>query len=165
MGKWLKIAISLICFGQIWALPSQGAGPITAEIKLQQTTAWKPIGARQNGSLPPNYDSTGSNLRLKSEGDAGPFDWEAHFLTIGSFSEDWRSLNTQSLPAAAIGFFDLESEVVNGREGSLTAQIDRATMSFTSDHYTIKAGRQALTWGNGKLFNPMDRFDPFSPQA
>jgi hypothetical protein len=27
----------------------------------------------------------------------------------------------------------------------------------------IRAGRQAVTWGHGMLFNPMDLFNPFSP--
>ena len=29
----------------------------------------------------------------------------------------------------------------------------------------VRVGRQALTWGSGLVFRPMDLFDPFSPSA
>jgi len=42
-------------------------------------------------------------------------------------------------------------------------RLDRFSLSFTTDFSVFRIGRQALTWGNGLLFNPMDLFNPFSP--
>ncbi len=42
-------------------------------------------------------------------------------------------------------------------------RLDRLLFTLQSDRGTLYLGRQALTWGNGMLFNPMDLFNPFSP--
>jgi hypothetical protein len=42
-------------------------------------------------------------------------------------------------------------------------RLDRLAVSATADWGSVRIGRQALTWGNGFLFNPMDLFIPFSP--
>ena len=38
-------------------------------------------------------------------------------------------------------------------------------MGFTTDHTVWRFGRQAISWGNGLIFNPMDIFNPFDPAA
>ncbi|NNF97875.1 MAG: hypothetical protein HKM93_00710 [Desulfobacteraceae bacterium] len=42
-------------------------------------------------------------------------------------------------------------------------RIDRLVLTLTPAWGTLRIGRQALTWGNGLIFNPMDVFNPFSP--
>ena len=42
-------------------------------------------------------------------------------------------------------------------------RLDRLNFSVKGDWGTIRIGRQALTWGNGLMFNPMDLFNPFAP--
>lgn len=42
-------------------------------------------------------------------------------------------------------------------------RLDRLSLTYRADEYTIRIGRQAVTWGNGFLFNPMDLLNPFAP--
>lgn len=42
-------------------------------------------------------------------------------------------------------------------------RLDRFNLTYSSNRGTLRIGRQALTWGNGLLFNPMDIFNPFAP--
>jgi len=42
-------------------------------------------------------------------------------------------------------------------------RLDRLSITFLPEWGSICLGRQAITWGNGILFNPMDLFNPFSP--
>jgi hypothetical protein len=42
-------------------------------------------------------------------------------------------------------------------------RLDRFSLTLQPQWGTIRIGRQALTWGNGLLFNPMDLFNPFAP--
>ena len=42
-------------------------------------------------------------------------------------------------------------------------RIDRLSVTIDTDSGTVKAGRQALTWGNGMVFNPVDVINPFAP--
>ena len=46
-----------------------------------------------------------------------------------------------------------------------TQRIDRLSIAYTGAHLVVRAGRQALTWGAGLVFRPMDLFDPFAPDA
>jgi hypothetical protein len=42
-------------------------------------------------------------------------------------------------------------------------RIDRLALTLSPDWGAVTAGRYAVTWGNGFVFNPMDLFNPFSP--
>ncbi|BBP44698.1 hypothetical protein THMIRHAS_00710 [Thiosulfatimonas sediminis] len=42
-------------------------------------------------------------------------------------------------------------------------RIDRLNATFRHRNDTITFGRQALSWGNGLVFNPLDRINPFAP--
>ena len=42
-------------------------------------------------------------------------------------------------------------------------RLDRLALTLSRDWGALRVGRQALTWGNGLVFNPMDLFNPFSP--
>jgi hypothetical protein len=46
---------------------------------------------------------------------------------------------------------------------ALYHRLDRLALTLSPDWGSITAGRQAVTWGNGFLFHPMDLFNPFSP--
>jgi hypothetical protein len=38
-------------------------------------------------------------------------------------------------------------------------------LALNQDWGSVRVGRQAITWGNGFIFNPMDLFNPFPPTA
>lgn len=59
--------------------------------------------------------------------------------------------------------FDLTGVLVEEEDYLLYHRIDRLLLNYQSHWGTIIAGRQALTMGNGLLFNPMDLFNPFAP--
>ena len=62
-------------------------------------------------------------------------------------------------------WWDLTDTTVDGNSFTLTQRIDRLSIGYTGAHIVMRAGRQALTWGSGLVFHPMDLFDPFSPDA
>jgi len=49
--------------------------------------------------------------------------------------------------------------------GSVSQNIDRVTAQFRTPFADITAGRQAVSFGSGRFFNPTDVFSPFSYQA
>lgn len=59
--------------------------------------------------------------------------------------------------------FDLTGVSSNTYEYTAYHRIDRLYLALDSNCGTVKAGRQALTWGNGQIFNPADLVNPFSP--
>jgi hypothetical protein len=42
-------------------------------------------------------------------------------------------------------------------------RLDRLALGIKREYGSVVIGRQAQTWGNGMIFNPMDLFNPFSP--
>ena len=58
---------------------------------------------------------------------------------------------------------DLTHTISSDTNYLLYHRIDRLAVSASADWGSVTVGRQALTWGNGFLFNPMDLFNPFSP--
>ncbi len=49
--------------------------------------------------------------------------------------------------------------------GSVSQNIDRVTAQFRTPFADITAGRQAISFGSGRFFNPTDVFSPFSYQS
>lgn len=48
---------------------------------------------------------------------------------------------------------------------AIVQRLDRLSVGFTTDRSVWRFGRQAISWGNGLLFNPADVFNPFDPAA
>ncbi len=42
-------------------------------------------------------------------------------------------------------------------------RFDRMALRYSGDDWNITLGREAVSWGSGKVFNPLDLFAPFAP--
>jgi hypothetical protein len=60
-------------------------------------------------------------------------------------------------------FFDLTHTISENEDAVLYHRLDRLVLTLRPDWGTLRLGRQAVTWGNGFLFNPFDLFNPFAP--
>lgn len=129
---------------------------------------------------------TAPEARLKLEvGPFGPdrrFRFEAHAETVlraGSTVEAERRLEQlapvlgldRSLDLGPLAgpvqderrLLDLTTTASAGGQYRWSQRIDRFRLSYRPSWGSVSLGRQALTWGNGMLFAPMDLFNPFSP--
>jgi hypothetical protein len=69
------------------------------------------------------------------------------------------------LPDDRARLFDLTHIFTDSGKTAALHRLDRLAVGFTTDHVVMKFGRQAITWGNGLVFNVMDIFNPFDPAA
>jgi hypothetical protein len=60
-------------------------------------------------------------------------------------------------------WFDLTHEIRNEGKDATLLRLDRASLAYSGDKAVLRFGRQAISWGNGLLFTPMDIFNPFDP--
>ncbi|MCK5419880.1 MAG: hypothetical protein KAI93_15260, partial [Desulfobacterales bacterium] len=60
-------------------------------------------------------------------------------------------------------FMDLTHTIKDEDSYILVQRLDRLNFTFNSNLGSVRIGRQAITWGNGLIFNPMDLFNPFPP--
>ncbi len=58
---------------------------------------------------------------------------------------------------------DLTWEIANGKRYRLLHRLDRLVLGLRSGDWGVSLGRQAISWGNGLVFQPMDLFNPFAP--
>lgn len=58
---------------------------------------------------------------------------------------------------------DLTKTVKETEDYILWNRLDRLFFSIKPSWGDVIIGRQAVTWGNGLIFNPMDLFNPFAP--
>ena len=74
-----------------------------------------------------------------------------------------RNVSGTRIPEDNRRLFDMTAVISDGPNHILYHRIDRLFATLTPHWGTVRIGRQAVTWGNGLLFNPMDLFNPFAP--
>jgi len=62
-------------------------------------------------------------------------------------------------------WFDLTGTLSENNKSAWVHRLDRLSVGYTGERTVIRVGRQAISWGNGLLFNPMDIINPFDPAA
>lgn len=60
-------------------------------------------------------------------------------------------------------FLDLTHVIDSGDEHAVVHRLDRLTLGYQGAKNVIRLGRQAVSWGNGLIYTPMDFFNPFDP--
>ncbi len=110
----------------------------------------------------------GGNLRLMWGGGTGPWDVEVHsLLTFGTGDLlAYGAAIGAFLPAPPPAtLFGLTSTVYADGETLVINTLDRLSLSYTGDNLVLRIGRQAVTWGGGTVFNPLDIVGAFAPNA
>lgn len=60
-------------------------------------------------------------------------------------------------------FADLSPWLVNDSGFVLQQNLDRLALKWAGEKYSVTLGRQVLSWGTGRLWNPTDLVSPFAP--
>ncbi|WP_373500573.1 hypothetical protein, partial [Desulfococcus sp.] len=127
------------------------------------------------------YLDGSGEFRLKNQlffGDWGSF--ETHYEAVLVGGDTWRKRRElRDLTGASSGgglfspairaisddrrLMDLTHGIADGADGALCHRLDRLFLIVDRPWGNLRLGRQAVTWGNGMLFNPMDIFNPFAP--
>ncbi|MBW2594867.1 MAG: hypothetical protein JRC93_02620 [Deltaproteobacteria bacterium] len=126
----------------------------------------------------PCYDGS-SEMRLKNKlffGNRGIF--ETHYEAVFSGGDTRRKekelerlypgLSSAGLvaggpPSDKRRLMDLTKTIDENDNQILYHRLDRLSLTLMPEWGVVRIGRQAVTWGNGFLFNPIDLFNPFSP--
>ena len=110
-------------------------------------------------------------VRLKASARRDRWDTSVHVQLIGVHSDTLSGL--RGLPGLIVPgsdiinddrrWFNLTHELNNQGKNASLLRLDRVNIGFTGDRTVIRFGRQAISWGNGLLFTPMDILNPFDP--
>lgn len=61
--------------------------------------------------------------------------------------------------------FDLSWQVAESGGGRLLHRFDRLAVAYRTPRWGVTVGRQAVSWGAGLVFQPMDLLSPFAPTS
>jgi hypothetical protein len=105
---------------------------------------------------------TSAELRLKLNLRKAGWTFNSAYQLAGLSSE---TLSYRGLPGDDHRLFDLTDVIDSGTDSALLHRLDRLWVGYTSEKTVVRFGRQALSWGNGLAFAPMDLVNPFDPAA
>jgi hypothetical protein len=115
----------------------------------------------------------GFDLRLNFSGAADNWSWKTDYQLLARQGDQTELLQQGTIPgfrgAAAVDddhrVLDLSSRISDQDDRVVAHRLDRFYLGHTGDKTVFKIGRQALSWGNGMIYNPVDFFNPFDPAA
>ncbi|HYA37035.1 MAG TPA: hypothetical protein VEI74_02010 [Candidatus Methylomirabilis sp.] len=146
-------------------------------VKFQYTyTDFRPDDINAVFGGDPAHDQN-LDLRLNAENRTGPWEYVAHYELLavaGDTLEARRRMaaagvplirTVSGLPDDSRQLFDLTHETAERERLDAVQRLDRLYVGYSSARRTLRVGRQAVTWGNGLVFQPLDFVNPFSPIA
>ena len=149
---------------------SAGAEPLHGRVQLQDVAALdaaRSLAAQLAGR---DRNDVLGDLRLTWTPRSGPWTLDtAYALQADSGDTPQLAAALDALgvfpPAPPATLFDWDDTLIDRRRLTATQRIDRLSLGYSSGHWVVRGGRQALTWGAGLVFRPMDLLDPFAPDA
>ena len=152
----LSLIVSLFCSVSAFAIEPSG------DLKLFHLMSGAPRGAEDMGG----QSSGALTARLKLKERWGAWEGEGHVAmnalgggAQGSLLSLSPNLNSAEEP------LPLRWQVIDEGGASALVRVDRLTLSYELGSVRLKLGRQALSFGQGRAFTPLDRVSPFSPAS
>ena len=71
----------------------------------------------------------------------------------------------QRIPTDRFRLMDLTHVISEDSDSVVVHRLDRLYIDITTTNAVGRIGRQAVSWGNGLIYTPMDFFNPFDPAA
>jgi hypothetical protein len=98
-------------------------------------------------------------LRLDFEAKHKGWTFQSDYQLLGLYSE----FLPMGMPNDDRRLFDLTKTITDGSDSAVLHRLDRLWFGYAGEKAVIRLGRQALSWGNGLFFAPMDLVNPFDP--
>ena len=144
-------------------------GEVEARLKWQAAARSLPRGDAERQRIgKPTAIEHGADLRLMWKGEAGPLSFNVHHSTV------WREGDHPGGASPGPTFdgtpagderrlVDLTWHVEADAGRRILHRVDRFAAEYRTARWRIILGREAVTWGGGFFFHPMDLFNPFAP--
>ena len=118
-----------------------------------------------------SLDITG-DLRLNLKSNKGRWSFDSAYqlqalhgdsVELGRLLPGGTEIFFPGLPKDDRRLFDMTHVIRDSGKTVYLHRLDRLTLGYTSEKAVIRIGRQALSWGNGLFYAPMDLVNPFDP--
>ena len=142
-------------------------------LKLRATASSYPGDSLLRESAGSRALDGGADLRLRLAARREGLGAVAHYQVLGQW-RDGTALppplpglfhTAAALPDDRRRWWDLTDTLDSGGSHQMAQRLDRLYVEYAGNKTVLRFGRQALSWGNGLIYSPMDIFNPFDPAA
>jgi hypothetical protein len=120
----------------------------------------------------PAFDQAAA-LRLKFSKNDELWAVRADYQLLGLFGDSLEASNllpelpllSQRVQNDDRRLMDLTDVISENDDRAVIQRLDRLNAELRRDQWVLRAGRQAISWGNGLIYTPMDFINPFDPSA
>lgn len=146
----------------------KGDTSLTFRLKGFASTAGLPVADFNRSNLGSRRKDGALDFRTMLQHDVGNWSLElAHSalvqygkgLSLGQLSGE------QIVVSDDLRLMNLTADVNDGSRHRSLHRFDRLNAQWRSDRWAVTVGRQAVSWGSGIVFQPLDPFNPFAPTA
>ena len=154
-----KLSIRSLCLCASVFLPFRASASVKAGGYLKNF--WQYSHSAFDGR---DYNLDTFRARLSLEGDRGPLKAHLDFdqqVAAGSFfrTTEFRAFGY----APPKPWLDMERTISTGTTNGYGVGAYRAWIGVEDEDRVLRAGRQRIAWGTGKLWNPTDVLNPYDP--
>ncbi|HXI87609.1 MAG TPA: hypothetical protein VNH64_09130, partial [Parvularculaceae bacterium] len=144
------------------------AGDLHGRIELTNLGAFSKDNSLDAALGEQNRDDISGDFRLIWEPKRGRWDFDLHYELSGAAGGGVKVAREKlsilgTLPPTTL--FDLTDTIADGDRYLVIHKIDRLSIGYSAPKFVVRVGRQALTWGVGIVFHPLDLIDPFAPDT
>jgi len=142
-------------------------------LKLQTLASSYPTDSLLRELTEPVVLDGSAALRLNLGRDWGRWDSQAHYQLLAAaggrveladaFADP--ALAAPVLPLESLRWLDLQQVLGRGARSVAAQRLDRLNLGWRGERLALRLGRQAISWGNGLFYAPMDFLNPFAPDA
>jgi hypothetical protein len=173
------LAIGLLIVSTLCSRAAESGGPLSYEygghVKSRVSVEYFPEGSLFRDYADSSASDLNSNLRLKFKGDRDPWSFTVDGQVIALYGDtvefsrelfsDVQGLEFLSnrLPNDDRRWWDLTNIARDSGNSAVINRLDRLAVGYSGDRLSLNFGRQAISWGNGLFYSPMDIVNPFDP--
>lgn len=104
-----------------------------------------------------------ADLRLNLKLNSGHWTFDSAYQLVGLQGDSIRL--GSGLPGDDRRLFNFTDVLSENGDNAILHRLDRLWIGHTSERTVVRLGRQALSWGNGLIYAPMDLVNPFNPAS
>jgi hypothetical protein len=143
------------------ALADDSNFDVTGHAKLNATSQSYPEDSAFRALLGSSTQDVQADARLNLKWRSSGWGFDVDYQLVGLHSD---SIGPGGgLPDDDRRLFNLTDVISDSGDNALLHRLDRLWLGHSSEKTVVRFGRQALSWGNGLFYAPMDLVNPFNP--